>query len=274
MSIPQGAPYVVVGAGIHGLSTAYHLAKELRSARSGIGRGRRRPRQVEAGRRRVRDRVRRRPQQLLPAGDERAHAGLRGGLGIGPGGLPLQLGRLHRARCAGAGVRSRGDLRAPGADRLPLGADHGRGRGRRAHEGALPGLARPGRDRSACTSTRAASRSTSSPCSGCATSASPRMSPSSRASRSPDSPHATTARSRPSRRARVRSRSASRSSSRPARGPRASGRCSTCPTRSTSGRRRATSCATARCGRTGTSRKARSPSTRSCSRPRTEARRP
>ena len=29
--IPKQAPYVVVGAGIHGLSTAYHLAKELRA---------------------------------------------------------------------------------------------------------------------------------------------------------------------------------------------------------------------------------------------------
>src|ERR1043165_6320272 len=27
-SLPNSAPYVVVGAGIHGLSTAYHLAKE------------------------------------------------------------------------------------------------------------------------------------------------------------------------------------------------------------------------------------------------------
>jgi len=31
MQLPRSAPYVVVGAGIHGLSTAYHLAKELRS---------------------------------------------------------------------------------------------------------------------------------------------------------------------------------------------------------------------------------------------------
>ena len=50
--------------------------------------------------------------------------------------------------------------------------------------------------------------------------------------------------------------------SRPGPGLRGSGRCSACPTRSTSGRRRATSCATARCGRTGTSRRARSRSTR------------
>ena len=32
MSDPMQASYVVVGAGIHGLSTAYHLAKELARA--------------------------------------------------------------------------------------------------------------------------------------------------------------------------------------------------------------------------------------------------
>jgi glycine/D-amino acid oxidase-like deaminating enzyme len=35
--IPHRSPYVVVGAGIHGLSTAYHLAQELRSRGSGSG---------------------------------------------------------------------------------------------------------------------------------------------------------------------------------------------------------------------------------------------
>ena len=37
MSVPRTAPYVVVGAGIHGLSTAYHLAKELRARGAGSG---------------------------------------------------------------------------------------------------------------------------------------------------------------------------------------------------------------------------------------------
>jgi glycine/D-amino acid oxidase-like deaminating enzyme len=37
MDLPKRSPYVVVGAGIHGLSTAYHLAKELRTR--GIGSG-------------------------------------------------------------------------------------------------------------------------------------------------------------------------------------------------------------------------------------------
>src|SRR5919198_557260 len=37
MQPPARSPYVVVGAGIHGLSTAYHLAKELRAR--GVGSG-------------------------------------------------------------------------------------------------------------------------------------------------------------------------------------------------------------------------------------------
>ena len=38
MSLPSSSPYVVVGAGIHGLSTAYHLACELRARGLGSGR--------------------------------------------------------------------------------------------------------------------------------------------------------------------------------------------------------------------------------------------
>src|SRR5881397_2277338 len=37
MEVPASASYVVVGAGIHGLSTAYHLAKELRMRGVGTG---------------------------------------------------------------------------------------------------------------------------------------------------------------------------------------------------------------------------------------------
>ena len=37
MRVPSKSPYVVVGAGIHGLSTAYHLAKELRTRGLGSG---------------------------------------------------------------------------------------------------------------------------------------------------------------------------------------------------------------------------------------------
>jgi glycine/D-amino acid oxidase-like deaminating enzyme len=37
MALPASTRYLVVGAGIHGLSTAYHLAKELRSRGLGSG---------------------------------------------------------------------------------------------------------------------------------------------------------------------------------------------------------------------------------------------
>src|SRR4051794_4882137 len=37
MTVPARSQYVVVGAGIHGLSTAYHLAKELRTRKLGSG---------------------------------------------------------------------------------------------------------------------------------------------------------------------------------------------------------------------------------------------
>src|SRR6266480_1267898 len=37
MPLPKRSPYVVFGAGIHGLSTAYHLAKELRTRGLGSG---------------------------------------------------------------------------------------------------------------------------------------------------------------------------------------------------------------------------------------------
>ena len=37
MSLPTHMKYIIIGAGIHGLSTAYHLAKELRTRRRGSG---------------------------------------------------------------------------------------------------------------------------------------------------------------------------------------------------------------------------------------------
>ena len=98
MTLPASSRYVIVGAGIHGLSTGYHLAKELKSRRARIGRRHRRAREVGARRGGLGDRVRRRPEQLLPAGDGRAHAGVRRGLGVRPGRVSLQPGRLHGAR--------------------------------------------------------------------------------------------------------------------------------------------------------------------------------
>ncbi|MDQ3670086.1 MAG: FAD-binding oxidoreductase, partial [Actinomycetota bacterium] len=37
MTLPKSSPYVIVGAGIHGLSTAFHLAKDLRARGAGGG---------------------------------------------------------------------------------------------------------------------------------------------------------------------------------------------------------------------------------------------
>ena len=36
MSIPNASKYVIIGAGIHGLSTAYHLALELEKRNLGM----------------------------------------------------------------------------------------------------------------------------------------------------------------------------------------------------------------------------------------------
>ena len=147
MTVPRQAPYVVVGAGIHGLSTAYHLAKELGSR--GVGSG----------------------ADVLVL--EKSHPGA-GASGIACGVVRNNyfqpaMSELMQAcvevwesdpeayhyhgvgyialGAAGAGGGPRRGLRAPAADRLPLRADRRRGRGRRAHEGALPRLARAGRDR-------------------------------------------------------------------------------------------------------------------------------
>ena len=37
MSIPNASKYVIIGAGIHGLSTGYHLALELKKRNLGGG---------------------------------------------------------------------------------------------------------------------------------------------------------------------------------------------------------------------------------------------
>ena len=83
-------------------------------------RGHPRRRQAEPRGGRVGHRLRRRAQQLLPAGDERAHAGLRGGLGVRPGRLRVQPRRVHGARRRGPGRRPDRHRGAPGANRLPL----------------------------------------------------------------------------------------------------------------------------------------------------------
>src|SRR5438034_339700 len=36
-SVPSSAKYLIIGAGVHGLSTAYHLARELKARKKGSG---------------------------------------------------------------------------------------------------------------------------------------------------------------------------------------------------------------------------------------------
>ena len=37
MSVPQGVKYAIIGAGVHGLSTAFHLAQMLKATGRGSG---------------------------------------------------------------------------------------------------------------------------------------------------------------------------------------------------------------------------------------------
>ena len=262
MSIPETAP-VRRRRGrhpraLHGLPPREGATR----SRCRLGRRHRRPRQVEAGRRGIRHRLRRRPQQLLPAGDERAHAGLRRGLGVGSRGVPLQLGRLHRTGRAGPGVGSHRDVRAPGAHRLPLRAHHRRGRGRRAYEGALPGLARArGDDLPSRASGRVrVQRRVRARATGQVPRRGRLGARGSRGHRVRLARRRLGLRGRDTR-GRHRGRRAGRDRAGTVGRP-LLGRCSACRTRSTSRLRRATSFATVRCGPTGIFRKARSRSIR------------
>ena len=195
---------------------------------SRLGQRHPRRRQDRSRCRRIGHRLRRRPQQLLPARDVRADAGVRRGVGVGSRGLRVQPGRLHRPRPGAPGVGPHAGLRAAPADRLPVRAHPRRGRGRRPHEGALPRLARKERDGLPA---RAAGRVRVQPRLG----AGPRRQVRVRGRHDPVGRrgHRLRVAERPGRhrgrdRARGRSRSSTSSSPR-ARGRSTSGACSTCP---------------------------------------------
>ena len=143
MALPSHVKYLVIGAGVHGLSTAWHLAKEQRAARRGAGRADRRQDRRRRGR--LGHRLRRRPQQLLPAGHVRADGRQRRGVGAGSGGLQLPPGRLLRPRRRAPGRRPDRGARAPAAHRLPVRADRRRRERAPAHAGDVPRLAGAGR---------------------------------------------------------------------------------------------------------------------------------
>ena len=94
--------------------------------------------------RRLRHRLRRHPEQLLPAGHAPADAAQRLRVGQRSPGLQLPPGRLH-ADQPGADARGRRlDLRAAEGDRLRVGLHRGRGRLHEVHEGDVRRLASQG----------------------------------------------------------------------------------------------------------------------------------
>ena len=117
--------YVIVGAGVHGLSTAWHLARELRAR--GLGGGedivvldKRGPGAGASG-----IACGHRPQQLLPARDARADGAFGVGVGERPRGLLLPSGRLPADRAGGDGAGRGADLRRAAGHRLPVRAGRG-----------------------------------------------------------------------------------------------------------------------------------------------------
>ena len=142
MSVPKQASYVVVGAGIHGLSTAYHLAKELRARGAGSGADivvldKSKPGAGASG---IACGVVRN-NYFQPAMSELMQACVEvwesdpaayhyNSVGYIALGAQVQESDLTETFERQERIGYRSEL------------DHRRGRGRRAHEGALPGLAR------------------------------------------------------------------------------------------------------------------------------------
>ncbi len=160
MSTPAHARYLIVGAGIHGLSTAWHLARELTGARRRQRRGHPGHRQDRRRGGRVGHRLRHDPQQLLPARHARAHGAQRVGVGIRPGRVLLPSGRLPANRARSHARRRGADLRRAAGDRVRL--RPGRGRSGTAWPTCWtcsPTGRRPARPRS-CTRSRAGTPTT------------------------------------------------------------------------------------------------------------------
>ena len=145
MSLPSGVKYLVIGAGIHGLSTAWHLAKEQRAAgqepdvlvvdKTGVGAG---ASGIACGV--VRN------NYFQPAMSELMAANVEV-WEQDPAAFSLPPGRLHGPRSGASDRRPDSGARAPGADRLPVRPDRRRAGGARLHAAPLPRLARAGRAR-------------------------------------------------------------------------------------------------------------------------------
>ena len=162
--LPAHAHYVIIGAGIHGLSTAMHLAQGAQGARKvrRCGGGTRIVVLDKTGhrRRRLGHRVRRRAQQLLPAGDARADGAFGVGLGTRSRGVQLPSGRLHADQPRGDARAGRHDLRAAEGDRLRVRLHRRRSRVDALHARDSSTTGRRRTSRRCCTKSAAATRTT------------------------------------------------------------------------------------------------------------------
>ena len=145
MSLPSSVKYLVIGAGIHGLSSAWHLAKEQSAAgetpdvlvidKTGVGAG---ASGIACGV--VRNNYYQPAMSELMAAnvevwEQDPEAFSYHPVGYMALGAERQVSDLTEV------------LRAPAEHRLPVAADRGRGRGARLHAGDVPGLAGTGRAR-------------------------------------------------------------------------------------------------------------------------------
>ena len=118
MALPSHVKYVIVGAGIHGLQHRLAPGREPAQERQGQRQGHPGHRQDRDRGRRLRHRLRRGAQQLLPARHAPPDGAQRLGLGERPRGLLLSPGRLHADQPRGDARGRRQHLQAAEGDRL------------------------------------------------------------------------------------------------------------------------------------------------------------
>ena len=144
MSVPAGVKYAIIGAGIHGLSTAYHLALKLKETGRGSGGDILvlDKTAIAAGASGIACGVVRN-NYFQPAMRElMAHS-----VGVwesDPESLQLSSGRLHADLSGGHARGLRLDLRAAAGDRLSVDLRRGREGFDEVHEGPVRRLAGPG----------------------------------------------------------------------------------------------------------------------------------
>ena len=144
MATPQSTKYAVIGAGIHGLSTAFHLAQMLKA--SGRGSGEDifvvDKTDVAAGASGIACGVVR--NNYFQPAMRAADGAFRRGLGERPGGLQLPSRRLHADQPGSDARAGRHDLRAAEGDRLSVDLHRGRRRLDEIHARPLRRLAGAG----------------------------------------------------------------------------------------------------------------------------------